>query len=107
MQRRSPNRAKCGADAAESLAELVAGLREYSPGSVEAWADAHRGLLEAFIAEREREGDEVRTTEIFVAREERAAWGRVRDDELPYVNENNFYVSIGPERYRADFGIDP
>ncbi len=91
-------------EAAEQLTALVTELRTSSPVSVEAWADAHRELLEAFILECG--DDESRSTAAFVAQEEWDAWGRVRDGELSYVDENSFYVSVDPERYRAAFGVE-
>lgn len=92
------------AAAAEGLAALVTALRASSPESVEAWAEAHRQLLDAFIAECG--DDEAQATAVFVAREEWDGWGRVRDGEIPYVDENSFYVAVDRDQYRAVFGID-
>lgn len=88
-------------EAARGLDALVARLRVEAPDAVAAWADAHDALLAAFL-----EGC-ADSTGRFVAEQERAAWAEVRRGERAWVEENVFYVSIDPARYRALLGIDP
>lgn len=88
-------------EAARGLDALVARLRVEAPDAVAAWADAHDALLAAFLAGC------ADSTGRFVAEKERAAWAEVRRGERAWVEENVFYVSIDPVRYRALFGIDP
>lgn len=91
--------------ARDQLIDLVTQLRESSPDSVIAWATAHIALLESFAAARE--GEESRSTEVFVAREEIDSWRSVRRGERSLVDENVFYIHLDPDAYRAAFGIDP
>ena len=37
---------------------------------------------------------------------ERAAWAEVRSGARAWVDENACYVTTGPDRYRAVFGVD-
>lgn len=88
-------------EAVQGLAALVARLRVEAPDALVAWADAHDAFLAAFL-----EGC-ADSTGRFVAEKERAAWAEVRSGERAWVEENVYYVTIDPDRYRALFGVDP
>lgn len=92
-------------EASAGLKKLVEELRSTSPESVRAWALAHYQILEDLIADYE--GVENRGTEAFVGREEQEKWMLVHDGKAEYVDENTFYISVNPERYKLAFGIDP
>lgn len=94
--------------AVQGLDALVARLRVEAPDAIVAWADAHDAFLAAFI-EGCAEGapGSSASTARFVAEQERAAWAEVRSGARAWVDENVYYVSIDPDRYRAVFGIDP
>jgi hypothetical protein len=108
-------KAQYGADAGEAmttqarakgeLERLVTRTRSEAPTEIEAWADAHDKFLAAFIADCTKEGKD--ETAAFVARGEREQWAQVRSGTLLYVDENVYYVTIDPVRYRELFGIDP
>ena len=96
------------AEAVAALTTLVAKLRAEAPDSIAAWCDAHVAHLSSFIDECATKPDDSHAqTGKFVAEGELAGWAEVRRGERPYVDENFFYVSRDPERYRTLFGIDP
>lgn len=94
--------------AAQELDELVARLRVEAPEAIVAWADAHDAFLAAFVERcaAAAPGSHASTGR-FVAEQERAAWAEVRSGARAWVEENVYYVTIDPDRYRAVFGIDP
>jgi hypothetical protein len=96
-------------EAVQGLDALVARLRVEAPDAIVAWADAHDAFLAAFVAGLPDGGapGSTASTARFVAEQERAAWAEVRRGERAWVDENVYYVSIDPDRYRAAFGIDP
>jgi hypothetical protein len=75
--------------------------RATCPDAVIAWAEAHIGLLERFIASHQ--GPE-HSTNRFVADGEIAEWKRVKAGEIPFVDENCSYVSLDPKDHLAVFG---
>jgi hypothetical protein len=98
-----------GAAAQAEMSEVTAKLEALSretwardPELVRAWAEAHRALLESFVATYA--DDPARSTGCFVAREELETWREVAEGKRPYVDENCYYVSVDPERHEALFG---
>ncbi len=83
------------------LRTLSEATRAISPEAVIAWAEAHVGLLERFIAAHQ--GPEYSTSR-FVAKEEIAEWKRVVAGEIPFVDENCSYVRLDPKDHLAIFG---
>jgi hypothetical protein len=82
------------------LDELVADVRQGAPEAIAAWADAHRAVCTAIVAEtagRETEA-EVRR---YVAGEALAAWDRVSRGEQSYVRINVYYLSDYEDRLDA------
>ena len=88
--------------ATAALEALVAKTRAEAPAEIAAWADAHDQYLAAFLEECKPDD-----TGAFVAKRERAEWAEVRSGTRTFVDENVFYVTDNPHRYRRLFGFDP
>ena len=86
----------------QKLAAMVGDLKASDPQILVEWADAHLALLEDYL-ERVPE----KSTEAFVAREERTKWRKVRAGKLDYVEENPVYVKPDPDVYERLFGFPP
>ena len=83
------------------LTALATATRERAPDAMRAWAEAHIDLLKRFIDTHADASDD---TARFVAREESTAWHKVASGDLPFVDENCFYIHIDPADHAEWFG---
>lgn len=83
------------------LTALANATRERAPDVMRAWAAAHIDLLKRFIDTHPDASDD---TARFVAKEESAAWQKVAAGDLPFVDENCFYIHIAPAHHAEWFG---
>ncbi|MCB1173976.1 MAG: hypothetical protein KDK39_10435 [Leptospiraceae bacterium] len=67
------------------------------------WAQAHQQLLQAYIDQLSTQADRA-ATEIYVAKEEIAAWQALARGEQDYVSQNVYYVHYDQQEYQAYFG---
>lgn len=88
-------------DAVAALTALVTKLRVDRPDVVARWADLHAELLRRFIEHASG------STARFVANQERDAWAQVKRGDLPFVQENVYYVKIDRDAYVGLFGVEP
>jgi len=94
------------AEAKAQLESLVVAARADAPAEIDAWVDAHDAYLVEYIEECLARGATA-STEVHVARTERAQWAEVRAGTRFYVEENHYYVPMNAARYGRLFGIDP
>ena len=88
-----------------ALESLVAEMRRDRSALLTRWSQAHDALLARFVERCQRNSEADTSTAVFVANEERAQWSRVARGELPFVDENSYYVHIDPEDYASIFGF--
>jgi hypothetical protein len=89
------------AEVTAALTALATATRARSPEVTRAWAEAHIALLQRFIASHPGASDD---TARFVAQEESNAWLQVAQGDLPFVDENCFYIHIDPADHAEWFG---
>ncbi len=83
------------------LTALATATRARAPDAMRAWADAHLALLQRFIDTHPDASDD---TARFVARQESTAWHKVASGDLPFVDENCYYIHIDPAHHAELFG---
>lgn len=81
-------------------------VADAAPEAIEQWCDAHIELLETYI-ETMRKNEKQNSTHIYVAKEEKTGWKKVRREKSGYVQQNVFYVHYDPQLYRRFFGFEP
>jgi hypothetical protein len=88
--------------AIQRIERRVAELRSQDARALEAWADAHVELLDEYLGRVHP-----RSTEAFVAKQERAQWLELRAGSCSRVEQNTFYVRYDAALYEQLFGFAP
>lgn len=85
---------------------LFARTREETPAEIEAWALAHEAILCLFLNDCAERGESDSMSTWSAARDVEA-WGALRAGAATWVSERLSSISLGRDRFRSLFGIDP